>query len=41
VFAASDFAIALVAFAVLAATRVSILIVLAGCVLASVARLWL
>jgi chromate transporter len=41
VLAPSDFAIALVAFVVLVATRLSILIVLAGCVLASVARLWM
>lgn len=41
VFAPSDFAIALVAFVVLTATRFSVLGVLLGCVLASVARLWL
>ncbi len=37
----ADFAIALVAFVVLATTRVSVLIVLAWCVLASLARAWL
>jgi chromate transporter len=41
VFAPSDFAIALVAFVVLAATRFSVLAVLAGCVLASLCRLWI
>jgi len=41
VFAPSDFAIALVAFVVLAATRLSVLGVLVGCVLASITRVWL
>jgi chromate transporter len=39
--APGDFAIALVAFAALAATRASVLLVLLWCVGASVARLWL
>lgn len=38
VLAPTDFAIALVAFVVLATTRFSILVVLAGCVLVSVLR---
>jgi len=41
VFTPFDFAIALVAFVVLAATRISVLVVLVGCVLASLARVWL
>jgi len=38
--APTDFAIALVGFALLVATRTSVLVVLGWCVLASVARLW-
>lgn len=41
VLAPADFAIALIGFALLTSTRVSVLLVLAWCVLASVARVWL
>jgi chromate transporter len=41
VLAPADFAIALVAFVLFRSTRASVLLVLAWCVLASIARVWL